>query len=133
MSSISEWTVRVDKYVIKVVSVYRPPYSIGHTISSRVYFEEFSTYLEDIVMAPGILLIARDFNFHVACHSDNIVKNFAEILQTYGLQQHIQLQVPTHESGNTLDFIIPRSNSNITDLLLGQLWRYQMTFLLNAI
>ena len=49
---------------------------------------------------------------HVDCHSDNNVKNFAEILQTYGLQQHIQ--VPTHESGNTLDLIIPRSNSDIT-------------------
>lgn len=81
-------------------------------------------------MAPGIFLIARDFNFHVDCHSDNNVKNFAEVLQTYGLQQHIQ--VPTHESGNTLDFIIPRSNSNITDLLLGQLWRYQMTFFIEC-
>ena len=100
------------QYVIKVVSVYRPPYFIDHTISSKVYFEEFLTYQEDTVMARGILLIAGDFNFHVDCHSNNNVKNFAEILQTYGLQQHIQ--VPTHESGNTLDLIIPRSNSDIT-------------------
>ena len=80
MSSISEWTVRVRQYVIKVVSVYRPPYSIDHTISSRVYFEEFSTYLEDIVMAP-----AWYSSYRVDCHSDNNVKNFAEVLQTYGL------------------------------------------------
>ena len=63
-------------------------------------------------MTSGFFLIARDFNFHVDCHSDNNVKNFAEILQTYGLQQHIQ--VPTHESGNTMDLIIPWSNSDIT-------------------
>ena len=93
----SEWTVCVHQYVIKVVSVYRPPHFIDHPISSRVFFEEFSTYLEDIVMAPGILLTAGDF---------------AEILQSYGLQQHVQ--VPTHESGHTLDLIITRSNNDIT-------------------
>ena len=38
----SEWTVRVHQYVIKVVSVYRPSYSINHPISSRVFSEEFS-------------------------------------------------------------------------------------------
>ena len=43
-------------------------------------------YLEDILMAPGILLIAGDFNFHVDSHSVNDAKNFAEILQTNGLQ-----------------------------------------------
>ena len=48
-------------------------------ISSRVFFQDFSTYLEDIVMAAGILLIAGDFNFHVDCHSDNDAINFAEI------------------------------------------------------
>ena len=108
----SEWTVRVHQYVIKVVYVYRPPYSIDHPISSTVFFEEFSTYLEDIFMAPGILLIAGDFNFHVDCLCDNDAKNFAEILQTYGLQQHVQ--VPTHESGHTLNIIITRSNNGIT-------------------
>ena len=87
--------------------MYRRPYSIDHTISSKVYFEEFLTYLEDTV-----ILIAGDFNFHVDCHSNNNVKNFAESLQTYGLQQHIQ--VPTHKSQNTLDLIIPWSNSDIT-------------------
>ena len=92
--------------------MYRRPYSIDHTISSKVYFEEFLTYLEDTVMAPGILLIAGNLNFHVDCHSNNNVMNFAEILQTYGLQQHIK--VPTHKSRNTLDLIIPWSNSDIT-------------------
>ena len=77
-------------------------------ISSRVFFDEFSSYLEDIVMALGILLIAGDFNFHVDCLCDNDAKNFEEIV----LQQHVQ--VPTHESGHTLDLVITRSNNDIT-------------------
>jgi len=108
----SEWSVRVHQQVINIVSVYRPPYSTEHPISSRVFFNEFSAYLEDIVMAPGILLITGDFNFHVDCRSDNDAKNFADILQTFGLQQHVQ--VPTHLTGHTLDLIITRSNNDIT-------------------
>lgn len=63
-------------------------------------------------MEPDILLIAGDFNFHVDRLCDNDAKNFAEILQTYGLQQHVQ--VPTHESGHTLDLIITRTTNDIT-------------------
>ena len=77
----SEWSVRVNQYVLNMVSVYRPPYSADHPISSRVFFDEFSSYLEGIVMTPGILLITGDFNFHVECQSDNDAKCFAEILQ----------------------------------------------------
>ena len=107
----SEWSVRVNQHVLNMVSAYRPPYSADHPISSRVFFDEFSSYLEGIVMTPGILLITGDFNFHVECQSDNDAKCFAEILQTYGLHQHVL--VPTHESGHTLDLIITRSNNDI--------------------
>ena len=46
------------------------------------------------------------------CHSDNDAKNCADVLQTFGLQQHVQ--VPTHLTGHTLDLIITRSNNDIT-------------------
>ena len=63
-------------------------------------------------MEPGILLTTGDFNFQVDCHSDSDAKNFADELQTLGLQQHVQ--VPTHLTGHTLDLIITRSNNDIT-------------------
>ena len=105
----SEWTVCVHQYIIKVVFVYRPPYSIDHPISSRASFEEFSMLWH---LVHCIFLIVGDYNFHVDCLCDNDAKNFAEILQTYGLQQHVQ--VPTHESGHTLDLNITTSNNDIT-------------------
>ena len=64
------------------------------------------------LLAPGILVIVRDLNLHVDCLHDKDAKNFAEILQTYGLKQHVQ--VSTHESGQTLDLIIAWSNNDIT-------------------
>ena len=35
----SEWSVHLHEQVIIVVSVYRPPYSAEHPISSRVFFD----------------------------------------------------------------------------------------------
>ncbi len=59
----SEWNCNVAISAIKIIAVYRPPYSQGHAITSTTFFEEFSSFLEGIVMCPEILLIAGDFNF----------------------------------------------------------------------
>lgn len=107
----SEWRVGVHNYIIKVVSIYRPPYSDRHPISPNVFMDEFSQYLENIVMAPEILLITGDFNFHLDCPSDNDAKKFSDLLETFGLVQHVN--VPTHTSGHILDLIITRSNNDI--------------------
>lgn len=62
-------------------------------------------------MGTEVLLIAGDFNFYVGCPSDPDVKAFANLLDTFGLIQHVQ--VPTHSSGHTLDLIITRSVNDI--------------------
>ena len=74
-----------QKYEVMTMSVQATVYcrrSESLQILSRLFFEEFLMHLEDIVMSSGILLIVRDFNFHVDSDSDNDAKNFAEILQT---------------------------------------------------
>ena len=108
----SEWNVCVHKQTIKVVTIYRPPYSEDHPVSSNVFFEEFSSYLENIVMIPEVLLITGDFNFHVDCPTEADAKKFAELMNTFGLIQHVR--VPTHSSGHTLDLIITRSINDVT-------------------
>ena len=40
-------------------------YSCNHPVTSNVFFDEFSSYLESIVMSSEPLLIAGDFNIHV--------------------------------------------------------------------
>ena len=107
----SEWNVFVCKRNIKLVALYRPPYSETHPVLPHIFFEEFSNYLESIVMSPETLVIAGDFNFHLDCPSDNNANKFIELLETFGLCQHIN--VPTHSSGHTLDLIITRTNQDI--------------------
>ncbi len=51
----SEWNCNVANSAIKIIAVYRPPYSQDHAITSSTFFEEFSSFLEGIVMCPEIL------------------------------------------------------------------------------
>jgi hypothetical protein len=57
----SEFNFLVHRRAIKVVAVYRPPYSAADPVSSSVFFDEFSIYLENIVMSAEKLLITGDF------------------------------------------------------------------------
>ena len=74
-------------------------------MTANMFFEEFANYLENVVMCPEILVITGDFNFHL---DDS---TFTELLETFGLLQHISL--PTHVSGHTLDLLITRSSNDI--------------------
>ncbi len=62
-------------------------------------------------MCPEILLIAGDFNFHLDDLADDDSRKFIEVLETFGLTQHVM--VPTHVSNHILDIIVTRSSSDI--------------------
>ena len=61
----SEWIVKHGSHKLQVIFIYRPPHSSNHPVTSNVFFDEFSSYLESIVMSSEPLLIAGDFNIHV--------------------------------------------------------------------
>ena len=107
----SERNFSILEYSIKLIAIYRPPYSAAHPVLPGKLFEEFSNYLEDIVLC---LLITGDFNFHL---DDTVNRNtikFNEMLETFGLKQHVC--TPTHSSNHTLDLLISRSTSDINIL-----------------
>ncbi len=61
----------------------------------RIFFEEFSQYLETIIMSADPLLIVGDFNIHVNSKLDNDVQKVLDLLQSMGLQQQ-HVEFPTH-------------------------------------
>ena len=61
-------------------------------------------------MCRSIINIQR-LNFHLDDPSDNDAKNFTDLLETFGLSQHVT--APTHLSGHTLDLLISRSSNDI--------------------
>jgi hypothetical protein len=106
---------------IRLVTVYRPPRLKKNHSMPAVFFDEFSTLLETLTLAPGYLLLHGDFNFHMNVESDILVNSFKDLLESAGLIQRVT--DPTYRSGNTLDLVIDRcentllsSFSTITDL-----------------
>ena len=71
-----------------------------------MFRDEFSIYLENVVMCPEILVITGDFNFLVDDSTNSDANTFTELLETFGLLQHISL--PTHVLGHTLDLLITK-------------------------
>ena len=108
----SEWLVNPAATTrLRVVIVYRPPYSVKHPVSTSTIITEFSDYLESLVMSSEPLLILGDFNIHMDLHDDTDCRNMSDLLVSMGLKQHV-LQ-PTHELGHTLDLIITHISDNI--------------------
>ena len=63
------------------------------------------------MFCPEVLLVSGDYNFHLDDPSDADARKFMELMDTFGLLQHIT--TPTHVSGHIFDLIILRSSNDI--------------------
>ncbi len=95
----------------RMIIIYRPPPSKTNKLSSSIFFEEFCILVEQLIILPGNILIAGDFNFHVDNITDPDTIKFNKILESFNLQQHIN--GPTHKRGHTLDLIITRNEDKL--------------------
>ena len=57
------------------------------------------------------MLVSGNFNVHLDDSSDADPRKFMELMDTFGLLQHVT--TPMHVSGHVLDLIISRSPNNI--------------------
>jgi hypothetical protein len=91
--------------IVRLVNIYRPPYTKKARFTECDFLREFEDYLETLATKPGVPVLAGDFNFHIERPDDHYPKKFLELLEQYNLQQHVPV-VPTHEQGGTLDLVI---------------------------
>lgn len=64
-------------------------YSPNHPVTTGVFFEEFSDYLESIILSSESPLITGDFNIHVNVVGGPHRLKLLELLETMGLQEHV--------------------------------------------
>ena len=113
-SEFSEMIVpQPSSHNLRVIILYRPPSSDVHRVPISTFVLELSDYLESIVLCREQLLISGDFNIHVDNAADTDAIKLIDLLESYGLQQHVTS--PTHRHDHTLDLIITRQS----DQLLG--------------
>ena len=107
----SEYMIDGLSLQLRLVIVYRPPYSAAHPVTSSTFFPEFSEYLESLVLSKVPICISGDFNVHLDVSDDADTIAFADLLESLCLTQHVKS--PTHVMGHILDLIITRSSDNI--------------------
>ena len=71
-----------------------------------MFLDEFSEYLESLVLRKEQLLMTGDFNIHVDHPQDSDARKFLELPEGLGLEQHVDK--PTHRDRHTLDLTITR-------------------------
>ena len=91
---------------IRTIVTYRPPPSKVNNLRASMFFKEFCTFLEQVIILSGNILIVGDFKFHVDNTRNSDTITFNKILESFNLQQHVN--EPTHKQGHTLDLIITR-------------------------
>ena len=102
---VMEVLLSCDIGMVRLVNVYRPPYSKKARFTESFFLEEFDEYLSDLALKPGIPLIAGDFNIHVEKPTEHYPNKFLELLSENNLSQYVPL-VATHNRGGTLDLVI---------------------------
>jgi exonuclease III len=95
---------------LRLIVLYRPPPSPKNELSTRLFFEEFPSFLEQLATSSGNLILSGDFNFHLDTSDPNTIR-FNQLLYEMNLVQHVA--GPTHRLGHTLDLIITRSHEPI--------------------
>ena len=96
----------ITRKSIRALVVYRPP---GTGAAIGLFFDEFSTLLEEVVVCSEELLIIGDFNFHMDDTADRYAAQFGSLLDLFNLKQHVT--VPTHRSGHISDLVISRMDA----------------------
>ena len=112
----SIWKIEVDNSIsFYVAGIYRTPYSPMHPVTSAIFLDEFPDFLEDIVDSYKKFIIYSDINIHCDMDDNYEKQCLDKILDSFDLKQMVD--VPTHESGHTLDvLIIPMFDNLILSL-----------------
>ena len=76
-----------------------------------MFLEEFSSFLEGLVLTTSALLVTGDFNFYIDEPNDCDALRFLQVLNSFDLIQHVS--EATHEKGQILDLIITRTHERL--------------------
>ena len=94
----SEWTVQSASHNLRIILIYRSPYSDEHKVPMSTFFAEFADYVETILLSNEELLILGDFNIHIDVAGDSDANKLSDFFESVGLRQHVEQH--THAQGH---------------------------------
>ena len=106
-----ELIVSSGTFKVRLVILYRPPYSPLHPVTTSTFLADFTDYLETLILSTEPLVITGDFNVHVDDSTNPDATRLLDLLDSTSLCQRVTQ--PTHELGHTIDLIITRQSDSI--------------------
>ena len=104
----SDFAVSVPGLSLNMKVIYRPPDKLVHS-----FVNDFLDYMERNINSTVKLLLTGDFNIHVNDPESPDANTFLDVLDSFGLQNHISF--PTHHLNITLDLVITSCNDNFIE------------------
>ena len=104
----------VDYYVtscgftFRLCVVYRPPPSARNGFRNSVSFEQWSAYMDMLMLDAHDIIVTGDTNFHLDVFTDADAQRFSDILFEHGMIQLVE--DATHKKGHLLDVVIVRDS-----------------------
>lgn len=84
--------------------------------TSKDFLSDLYAFLSGIIPNFDQVFILGDFNVHVCCPSNLLVKDLISLIDSFDLVQLVKS--PTHSHGHTLDLVLSRGFS-VLDIELG--------------
>ena len=108
----SDFKICLSSFNLNLAVIYWPPNK-----SVLAFTKDILDYMEKNINASGKTLLTADFNINVDDSSSNDTELLTELLDSFGLVNHIQFA--THEHENNLDLIINLERETFVKNLLG--------------
>ena len=89
--------------------VYRPPPSARNGFRNSVFFEQWSAYMDMLMLDANDIIVTGDTNFHLDVFTDADAQRFSDILFEHGMIQLVE--DATHKKGHLLDVVIVRDSA----------------------
>lgn len=102
---IMETTLGTNVGMVRLINIYRPPYSKKARFTEAHFLREFEDYLKCLDEKEGRNIIVGDFNIHMEKTESTYTRQFSDLLSLYSLKQKVPI-IPTHNQGGTIDLII---------------------------
>ena len=109
----SECTVQSASHNLRIIVIYRSPYSDEHKVPMSTFFAAFADYVETSPLSNEELPVLGDFYIHIDVAGDSDANKLSDFFESVGLQQHVEQH--THVQGHTLDLVISRRSDNIIE------------------
>ena len=107
----SDYYITTRGVTFRLCVVYRPPPSQRNGFTNNVFFDQWSAYLDDMMLDTHDIIMTGDLNFHLDIPKEPNVRRFYDTLADGGMTQLVTNA--KQNTGRTVDAVIVRESISL--------------------